>query len=214
MTGTTDASRALTPPRAAAVAGVIFAALMILGLTIIQLAGAANRAIPGLLLSDQTWRTAVRIAVNLISFAGVAFLWFLGVLRNRLGELEDRFFATVFLGSGLLFVASLFVAAAVAGTIVDSSRALDASAAAFYGQLARAIMNFVAMKMAGVFIFSTSTISLRTRILPRWLAFAGFACGVVLLLAVTTWPWIDLLFPLWVLVVSLRILAANLLAWD
>jgi hypothetical protein len=214
MTGATPASQALTPPRAAAVAGVAFAVLMIVGLGTIQLASEAGRAIPGLLQSDQTWRTAVRIALNLISFSGVAFLWFLGVLRNRLGELEDRFFATVFLGSGLLFVASLFVAAAIAGTIVDSSRQLDSTTAGFYGQLGRAIMNFVAMKMAGVFMFSTCTISLRTRILPRWLAFTGFACGVVLLLVLTTWPWIDLLFPLWVLVVSLRILAANLLAWD
>jgi len=43
-----------------------------------------------------------------LPFAGIAFLWFIGVLRDRLGELEDRFFATVFLGSGLLFLAMLF----------------------------------------------------------------------------------------------------------
>jgi hypothetical protein len=45
-------------------------------------------------------------------------LWFIGVLRDRLGELEDRFFATVFLGSGLLFLAMLFTSAAVAGGII------------------------------------------------------------------------------------------------
>ena len=45
-------------------------------------------------------------------FAGIAFLWFIGVLRNRVGALEDQFFSTVFLGSGLLFVASLFASAA------------------------------------------------------------------------------------------------------
>ena len=58
--------------------------------------------------------------MNLIPFAGIAFLWFIGVLRDRIGEREDRFFATVFLGSGLLFVAMLFVAAAIAA---GSSRA-------------------------------------------------------------------------------------------
>ena len=53
----------------------------------------------------------------LVPFAGIAFLWFIGVLRDRLGEREDSFFATVFLGSGLLFVAMLFASAAVVGGI-------------------------------------------------------------------------------------------------
>ncbi len=55
------------------------------------------------------------MALNLVPFAGVAFLWFIGVLRDRLGQQEDRFFATVFFGSGLLFLAMLFAAAAVIG---------------------------------------------------------------------------------------------------
>ena len=58
------------------------------------------------------------LALNLVPFAGIAFLWFIGVLRDRLGEREDRFFATVFLGSGLLFLAMLFISAAVAGGII------------------------------------------------------------------------------------------------
>ena len=58
------------------------------------------------------------VALNLIPFAGIAFLWFVGVLRDRIGEREDRFFATVLLGSGLLFVAMLFIGAAVAGGLI------------------------------------------------------------------------------------------------
>ena len=50
------------------------------------------------------------LALNIIPFAGIAFLWFMGVLRDRFGQQEDRFFATVFLGSGLLFLAMLFAA--------------------------------------------------------------------------------------------------------
>jgi len=34
--------------------------------------------------------------IDLVPFAGVAFLWFIGVLRDRLGQQEERFFATVF----------------------------------------------------------------------------------------------------------------------
>ena len=55
--------------------------------------------------------TGVAIAVNLVPFAGIAFLWFIGVIRDRIGQHEDRFFATVLLGSGLIFVAMLFVSA-------------------------------------------------------------------------------------------------------
>ena len=51
-------------------------------------------------------------AVSLIPFAGIAFLWFIGVIRTRLGDREDKLFATVFLGSRLLFVALLFLAGA------------------------------------------------------------------------------------------------------
>ena len=54
-------------------------------------------------LTDSTGRNAVRLALNLVPFAGIACLWFMGLLRNRVGTLEDQFFATVFLGSGLLF---------------------------------------------------------------------------------------------------------------
>ena len=58
------------------------------------------------------------LALNLLPFAGIAFLWFIGVVRDRIGQGEDRFFATVFLGSGLLFIAMLFVTGAVAGGLV------------------------------------------------------------------------------------------------
>ncbi len=67
---------------------------------------------------DDSKRRLVAIALNLLPFAGIAFLWFIGVVRDRLGEGEDRFFATVFLGSGLLFVAMLFVSGADASALL------------------------------------------------------------------------------------------------
>ena len=51
-------------------------------------------------------------------FAGIAFLWFIGVVRDQLGEVEDRLFSTVFLGSGLLFLAMLFQGAVNATSLV------------------------------------------------------------------------------------------------
>jgi hypothetical protein len=149
----------------------------------------------------------------LVPFAGIAFLWFIGVLRNRLGEREDQFFATMFFGSGLLFVASLFASAALAGTLMQTmadGRAQLLNTDAYY--LARyvvgAALNVFAIKMAGVFIVSTSTIIMRTGILPRWVALSGYACAAGLLLIITNWPWIALLFPMWMLVVGVCILIA------
>lgn len=93
-------------PRAAAVAGVVFSLLLSTTLVIIRLAAPDYQTDPDQWLADPVRRNTLRFAIQLAPFAGIAFLWFIGVLRNRLGEREDQFFATVFLGSGLLFVAS------------------------------------------------------------------------------------------------------------
>ena len=115
----------LKTPKAAAVAGIVFAVLMIVILWLLR------RSIPADPLESGVWLTTstkpVMLALNLIPFAGVAFLWFIGVLRDRLGAQEDRFFSTVFLGSSLLFLASIFTAASLAGaiTLVGSSHGSD-----------------------------------------------------------------------------------------
>jgi len=188
--------------------------LMGTSLIIIRLAAPAYQIDPGAWLNDPTRRAAVRFAIQLVPFAGIAFLWFIGVLRNRVGVLEDQFFATVFLGSGMLFVASLFASAAFLGVIVEAMvsghiQAMNGETYYVARQLGGSFLNIFAIKMAGVFIVSTSTIVLRTAVLPRWMAFAGYACALVLLLVMTNWPWIALLFPLWMLVLSACILWAE-----
>jgi hypothetical protein len=106
----------LKTPRAAAIAGIVFSSLLIVSLVLIRISVPANPQDAGTWLSGG-WKT-VSLALNLLPFAGIAFLWFIGVLRDRIGAYEDRFFATVFLGSGLLFLAMLFASAAVAGGIM------------------------------------------------------------------------------------------------
>lgn len=215
MTASDGSGKTLTPPRAAAVAGVIFSVLMILSLGIVRLAVSFDQTNSGVWLTDPVWRGAVRFAINLVPFAGIAFLWFLGVIRNRLGALEDQFFATVWLGSGLLFIASLFAAAAAGGSLVQAvmggaMHPPNSETYQFVRRLSGAFMNIFAIKMAGVFMFSTCTIALRTAILPRWVVFSGFACGLVLLLVITSWPWIAVVFPMWILLVSAHVLTADL----
>jgi hypothetical protein len=157
---------------------------------------------------------AITLSLHLVPFAGLAFLWFIGVLRNRMGASEDQFFGTVFLGSGLLFVASLFAATAVAGAVLGSSHAGPAEQVSsevyhFARQVGYAFLNIFAVRMAGVFIFSTCVIALHTGIFPRWIAFSGFACGLTLLFVISNWLWIAMLFPLWTILVSVHILAVQ-----
>jgi hypothetical protein len=88
------------------------------------------------------------LALKLVPFAGIAFLWFIGVLRNRLADLEDRLFATVFLGSGLLFVASLFGAAAVTDAVIQSVGGADIGSNVYYfcRRMSDALLNLFAME--------------------------------------------------------------------
>jgi hypothetical protein len=203
----------LRTPRAAAIAGIVFALLLIASYLLIWISIPANPL--GAATDVVNHSKTISLAFNLLPFAGIAFLWFIAVVRDRLGELEDRFFATVFLGSGLLYIAMTFIAAAVAGGIIrilgGGSENLIQSGGYSLGRIEiNQIMQIYATKMAGVFMISTSTISLQTQIFPRWTALLGFALALLLLLSVGTIQWTPLVFPLWVLLISLHILIENL----
>jgi len=202
----------LKTPRAAAIAGIIFSILLILIVILIRISIPPNPQDAGAWLSKSS--KTVDLALNLVPFAGIAFLWFIGVVRDRLGELEDRFFSTIFLGSGLLFLAMLFAWSAVSGSIIESyiidpDRLINTGMYSFIRSMAYQILNIYAMRMAGVFMIATSTLSIRTGIVPRWMAFLGYALAVVLLLTLLYNVWIILLFPLWILLISTYILIEN-----
>jgi hypothetical protein len=204
----------LKTPRSAAIAGIIFSLLLMTSLTLLRLSVPPDLNEAGDWLNDPARSFRIYIALYMVPFAGIAFLWFIGVMRDRIGNLEDKFFSTVFLGSGLLFVAMLFTAAAVAGGIITTfggkmnyqpSQAL----LHFSREVTYTILYIFAMKMAGVFMISTATIALRTAAIPRWLVFIGYAFATILLLSITYVEWMGLLFPLWVLMLSVYILIEN-----
>jgi hypothetical protein len=211
-TANPSGQQALAPPRGAAIAGVIFSVLMIISFGLVRYAIPVDLTAAGGWLNEPERKSAMRLALDLVPFAGIAFLWFIGVLRNRLGELEDQFFATVFLGSGFLFVASLFGVAALMRGLIEPTGAGTSAAETFYfgRRVSDALFNIFAIKMAGVFIISTCTIGLRTAIIPRWIALTGYACALVLLLVIANWKWITFVFPLWMLLVSGYILLVDL----
>jgi hypothetical protein len=105
---------------------------MIVSLGLVRYAMPDDMTTPDPWLIEQERREALGLALDLVPFAGIAFLWFIGGLRSRLGELEDQFFATVFLGSGLLFLASLFGVAAVMHALVETLAAGKIASDSYY----------------------------------------------------------------------------------
>lgn len=211
----TMTGKGLKTPRAAAIAGIIFAVLMAVSILLIRLSLPSDPSDAGKWLSDGASRTAVIVAANLVPFAGIAFLWLIGVIRDRMGEMEDKFFATVFMGSGLLFIVLLFGATAVfIGMLATFDSAPVTVAENEIWDLGRqatfALLNVFAMRMAAVFIISTSAIALRTGVVHRWLAFLGLFIALVMLIAASSVPYLNLLLPFWVLLVSVNILISNL----
>ncbi len=199
-----------SPPYGVAVSGVLFSVLYIASLVLIRLSVPADPTESGAWLADPDYRSWSRLALNLVPFAGLAFLWYMAVLRNRIGLLEDQFFGTVFLGSGVLFVAMLFTAAGVAQglcTFGNGEIPLASSETYRVGRATTfALMITFGTKMSAVFMFATSTIGLRTGVLARWISYVGFAFGLVLLLVIADFAWIALLFPSWAMLVSTWIL--------
>jgi hypothetical protein len=211
----TSSRKRLTTPRAAAVAGIAFAVLFTSSIVLIGLSMPPADQERGAWLGQGAGQGRIVLALTLMPFSGIAFLWFVGVVRDRLGTFEDQLFSTVFFGSGLLFLAMTFAAAAVAGGTIAS---YSLGAGQYVGNglylFGRAIMsqifNTYALRMAGVFMISLGTLWLRTGVMPRWLSVASYLAALVLLLSLSLSVWMILIFPGWVFGISLYILVHNL----
>jgi hypothetical protein len=201
----------LTAPRAAGVAGILFALLFATSIVLMRIALDAQTD------SAAAWTgpkaAQIRFALSLMPYAGIAFLWFIGVIRDRLGDLEDRFFATVFLGSGLVFIAMIFASSAIAGGILTAAQQLDATSAFEVTTFARAemleITNVYALRMAGVFMISLGTVWLRTGLMARWTVVLTYLLALALLLMIDLSLWVQLAFPVWTLLISALILVRS-----
>ena len=202
----------LKTPRAAAIAGIMFSVLLLGALLLLRNSVPDDPREPGAWLNSES--NTVALAINLVPFAGIAFLWFIGVLRDRLGASEDKFFATVFFGSGLLFLGMLFAAAAVAGALIISfetapAQLIESATFHFARAAAYSMMNVYTIKMAGVFMVTTSTIAIYTGFAPRWIAILGYLLALLLIFGSYYLSWSFVVFPLWVLVMSIYIFFDN-----
>ena len=195
--------------RAAAIAGILFGVLLLTALVTTRIA--LDEGSLELLRSDAQRRTLIRFSLGLVPFAGIAFLWFIGVIREQLGAIEDRLFSTVFFGSGLLFLAMLFVGAITSTSLLDmlDRPAVDDFVWDYGRDNAQGLFAVYAMRMAAVFTLSVSTVGMRAAAMPRWVTFVGYAVALVLLVASSGQPWLQLAFPAWVLLVSVVILVRS-----
>ena len=200
-------------PRSAAAAGILYSVLMITGMLL-----TANMvsAIPADIDREwlETWSGTASLVVTIVPFAGLAFLWFTGVIRDRLGDREDRFFATIFLGSGIIYVVMLFIwggtIGAIFGTITTTVDLLADDDVFIFGfAFMNEIIGNYALRMAGVYMMSIGAIWTRTGLMPRWLSVVTFIVALGLLLFASAVREARFLFPMWVFVVSVYILILN-----
>lgn len=208
-----SAGKKLKTPRAAAIAGIIFAVLYSTCMWLIRSSVPTDQPVSVEWLEQNA--RSIALALNLVPYAGIAFLWFIGVIRDRIGDAEDLFFSTIFLGSGLLFLAMLFVAAAVVAGYLNSFPLLKVTQSEggifnFSRAVVLQVINVYALRMAGVFMLSLGTIWIRSGTMHRGWAVITYSIALVQLLITGSNFWAPFLFPAWVLMVSIYILLLNL----
>jgi hypothetical protein len=204
--------RKVRSPRSAAISGILCSLLIVTVIIVLRGGGIVDPA-----EIDRDWleaRSATAGILVLIPFAGLSFLWFTGVMRDLLGELEDKFLSTVFLGSGIILVVMMFVWAATYGAIFSTYQLVGDGltdlnvfiyVTAFHNEL---IGNYL-LRMGGVYMLSSSMLWIRTKVVPRWLIIVSIILAVPFLVFAPEVKWSRLLAPTWLLMVSIFILILN-----
>lgn len=204
-------ARPLRSIEAAAIAGLLHAFLMLAARALlVSSPDPADGAAAAAWLEDGRNQNLHVVALNLLVIGGIMFVWFVAVIRRRVGENENRFFGTVFLGSALLLTSTWFSAGVLLTTPAVAAQSLGIllgpeSIAAL--QTAGLTMSaIVAARLEAVFIISATTVAWLSGAFPRWLIVGGYVVGVGLLLAVLPNRFLTFVFPLWVAVMSVNLL--------
>jgi len=205
--------RNIRSPRSAAFAGIGYAILIITGMlllaSIVQVR--LEDITPELL---ESWSKKASLIILLVPFAGIAFLWFTGVIRDQLGESEDRFFATLFYGSGIIQVVLLFIwgaifAAIMATKTMMATESIDARVYLFGFALMNEVLGNYALRMAGIYMTAINSLWSKTGLVPRWLTIVTYILAFGFLIAAERFREARFIFPVWVFVVSIYILILN-----
>ena len=219
MTGTSAAGRPVsgwrrwaTSIEVAAIAGIVCAVAWSVSLRgLLARPGLdASRAEIARFYTDHDDGGHVGVLLGLMVIGTVAYLWFVGVVRSRLGARESRLVGTVFLGASVLLTGLMLVAAsalAAPSILLDVSRqGPDPGAAAMFRALAAVELSVFAARIATLVMFSTASLSLRTGALPRWLVIVTYLVGIAEFVNVTLSTPTLYVFPAWIGLVSIFLL--------
>ena len=205
--------REVRSPRAAGFAGIVYSILMSFGMILTDRFSEVSfgEITPEFL---QNWSDTASLVIALVPFAGIAFLWFTGVVRDQLSYQEGRFFATLFFGSGIVQVVLLFIWGAIFGTIMGVRNLFAAGMAEggiliFGFVLMNEIIGNYALRMAGIYMTAIGALWSRTGRMPRWLIIITYILALGFLLAADRFRESRFIFPTWVLIVSIVILVLN-----
>lgn len=205
--------RRLRSPRSAALAGILYSLLTIISMVL--LSNLVTDA-PADLTSDQleTWSGSASLVLVLVPFAGIAFLWFTGVIRERIGDREDRFFATIYFGSAIALVVMTFIWAATIGAIfgtlaLAADGLIDNDIYIFGFAFMNQIIGNYVVRMAGVYMLSIGSVWMRAEVMPRWLTIITFIVALGFLFFASEIREARFIFPAWVFLVSVYLLILN-----
>lgn len=197
---------------AAALAGFAFALLVLVARLLFFRAptpDAGDAAVTAWYL-DTTNQRLMLTALNLTALSAIAFMWFVAVIRRRIGDRENRFFGTVFLGSAILLAGSWLTAgmayAAPALSAHEYGIGPDSSDIALWQAAGVTVDSIIATRLEAVFIMSSTNVARLSGAFNKWVVYAGYAVGLTMILIplpgrLATW-----IFPLWVLGLSSTLL--------
>ncbi len=163
--------------------------------------------------SDRRW-LVILVGIYLMPFAAIAFVWFAVALRMWVAQSSSRpqdvLLSNVQLVSAILFV-GLFLAGAAAFTVLAvtvemSGGQIEPITARQFPQFGAALFVVFGMRMAAMFVFTTSGLARRHSALPPWFIWTGYGVGLFLLLSASLNRFLVLLFPVWVLTLSVILL--------
>ncbi len=204
--------RRLGSIHAAAIAGIVCAtgwSVSMAGLLKTPGIGASDADIARY-YADPGSGTSTLISLQVLVIGTIAFLWFVGVVRSRLGDREPKLFGTVFFGAsillaGLLFVGATFLAAPAA-LVAIGGRTPAPDSVALSRAAAAVVLSVFAPRVATLVMFATASLGRATGALPRWLVWLTYIVGVGEFVNVTIAAPAIYVVPAWVALVSIVLL--------
>jgi hypothetical protein len=159
---------------------------------------------------DSSQQDRAILGLDLMVLAIVGLLWFIAVIRNRMGDREPKLFSTVFFGSGIIVAIGLLVGAATFASpsilAEGTGRVPELEVVTSMRALGITIFIGVVSKIQAMFVLSTGTLGLRTGIFSRWLVVLTVVVGLGLFINVTFFTAGFYMFPAWVVIVSIELL--------